>query len=129
MVFACADPDAFAPYAVEPSSLGPVSGSMRRSGRLPLAASVSSPPRFEDPGISGINPHALGLGMMTDIKRISEEPTEEDRAWFPSFAGRGDWRSVLKEAWANYRDESFIEQFLSPKLMRDLKLFALFDDA
>jgi stage V sporulation protein R len=91
--------------------------------------SVVFQPEFEDPRYSGINPYALGFGMMTDIKRISEEPTEEDRAWFPSFAGKGDWRSVLKDAWANYRDESFIEQFLSPKLMRDFKLFALVDDA
>jgi stage V sporulation protein R len=35
----------------------------------------------------------------------------------------------LKDAWANYRDESFIEQFLSPKLMRDFRLFSLFDKA
>jgi spore cortex formation protein SpoVR/YcgB (stage V sporulation) len=35
----------------------------------------------------------------------------------------------LKDAWANYRDESFIEQFLSPKMMRDLRLFALSDSA
>jgi spore cortex formation protein SpoVR/YcgB (stage V sporulation) len=37
--------------------------------------------------------------------------------------------AVLREAWANYRDESFIEQFLSPKLMRDFRLFALHDRA
>jgi len=37
--------------------------------------------------------------------------------------------AVLKDAWANYRDESFIEQFLSPKLMRDFRLFALADKA
>ena len=36
---------------------------------------------------------------------------------------------ALKDAWANYRDESFIEQFLSPKLMRDFRLFSLFDKA
>ena len=36
---------------------------------------------------------------------------------------------TLKDAWANYRDESFIEQFLSPKLMRDFRLFALYDKA
>jgi stage V sporulation protein R len=86
-------------------------------------------PEFDDPRYSGINPYALGFAMMSDIKRISEAPTEEDRAWFPSYAGNGDWRAVLKDAWANYRDESFIEQFLSPKLMRDFKLFALADDA
>ena len=36
---------------------------------------------------------------------------------------------MLKDAWANYRDESFVEQFLSPKLMRDMRLFALHDNA
>jgi len=85
-------------------------------------------PEFDDPRFSGINPYALGFAMMSDIKRISEEPTDEDRAWFP-FAGKGDWREVLKDAWANYRDESFIEQFLSPKVIRDFKLFALADEA
>jgi stage V sporulation protein R len=86
-------------------------------------------PRFDDQRYYGINPYALGFGMMCDIKRISEAPTEEDRAWFPSFAGTGDWRGVLKDAWANYRDDSFIEQFLSPKVMRDFRLFALSDEA
>jgi len=86
-------------------------------------------PEYDDPRYYGINPYALGFAMMTDIKRICEEPTEEDREWFPSFAGKGDWRAVLKDAWANYRDESFIEQFLSPKVMRDFRLFALRDRA
>jgi spore cortex formation protein SpoVR/YcgB (stage V sporulation) len=86
-------------------------------------------PEFDDPRFSGVNPYALGFAMMSDIKRISEEPTDEDRVWFPAFAGNGDWRDVLKDAWANYRDESFIEQFLSPKVIRDFKLFALADDA
>ena len=36
---------------------------------------------------------------------------------------------MLKDAWANYRDESFIEQFLSPKLIRDFRLFSLSDEA
>jgi stage V sporulation protein R len=86
-------------------------------------------PGFDDPRYSGINPYALGFAMMTDIKRMSEAPTQEDRAWFPSLAGKGDWRDVLKDAWANYRDESFIMQFLSPKVMRDLRLFAVGDAA
>ncbi|MFW6027782.1 MAG: SpoVR family protein, partial [bacterium] len=29
---------------------------------------------------------------------------------------------------ANFRDESFIQQYLSPKVMRDFRLFALSDD-
>jgi spore cortex formation protein SpoVR/YcgB (stage V sporulation) len=91
--------------------------------------SVVFQPSFDDPRYSGINPYALGFAMMCDIKRICEEPTEEDRAWFPAFAGEADYMSVLKDAWANYRDESFVEQFLSPKVMRDLRLFALHDRA
>jgi stage V sporulation protein R len=36
---------------------------------------------------------------------------------------------VLKDAWANYRDESFIQQFLSPNVMRQFAMFALNDNA
>jgi len=35
---------------------------------------------------------------------------------------------VLRDVWANYRDESFISQFLSPRLMRHLRMFHLHDD-
>jgi stage V sporulation protein R len=90
-------------------------------------SSVVMQPGFDDGRYYGINPYALGFAMMSDIKRISEQPSEEDREWFPDFAGKGDWRDVLKNAWANYRDESFIQQFLSPKVMRDLRLFGVRD--
>jgi len=36
--------------------------------------------------------------------------------------------AVLRDVWANYRDESFISQFLSPRLMRSLRMFHLHDD-
>jgi stage V sporulation protein R len=64
--------------------------------------------------------------MMTDIRRICENPTPEDREWFPDIAG-GDWLKVLDFAMRNYKDESFIGQFLSPRLMREFHLFALAD--
>ena len=86
-------------------------------------------PEFDDPRFSGLNPYALGFAMMMDIKRICENPTDEDREWFPNFAGDPDWRSVLKDAWANYRDESFILQYLSPNIIRQFKLFVIADDA
>ncbi len=85
-------------------------------------------PDFDHRGYSGINPYALGFGMMQDIQRVCLDPTEEDRAWLPEIAGRGDWVEVLKDGWANYRDESFIRQFLSPALMRKMKFFDLHDD-
>ena len=76
---------------------------------------------------SGINPYALGFAMFTDIKRICEAPTSEDRQWFPDIAGK-PWLPVLDHAMRNFKDESFIGQFLSPKLMRDFRLFAITDD-
>jgi stage V sporulation protein R len=65
--------------------------------------------------------------MYTDIKRICEAPTDEDRAWFPDIAG-SDWLPTLDHAMRNFKDESFIGQYLSPKLMRDFRLFAIVDD-
>jgi spore cortex formation protein SpoVR/YcgB (stage V sporulation) len=90
--------------------------------------SVIMQPEFDDQRYSGMNPYALGFAMMSDIERIATRPTEEDREWFPDFAGCGDAMPVLRHAWSEFRDESFILQFLSPKLMRDLKLFHVLDD-
>lgn len=81
---------------------------------------------FDQPGYGGINPYALGFAMFSDIRRICEAPNEEDRAWFPDIAGR-DWRTVLDAAMRNYKDESFIVQFLSPRLIREFHLFAIAD--
>jgi stage V sporulation protein R len=85
-------------------------------------------PEFDDPRFSGFNPYALGFAMMCDIERIVTNPEQEDREWFPDIAGTGDVMGVLRDVWANYRDESFIAQFLSPRLMRQLRLFHLHDD-
>jgi stage V sporulation protein R len=76
---------------------------------------------------SGINPYALGFSMYSDIKRICEQPTEEDRQWFPEIAG-ADWLETFDQAMRNFKDESFIGQFLSPKLMREMRMFAITDD-
>ena len=82
---------------------------------------------FDHPYYSGINPYALGFAMMSDIKRICQQPTAEDRYWFPDMAGQ-DWLRVLDFAMRNFKDESFIAHYLSPKVMRDFKLFAVLDD-
>lgn len=84
-------------------------------------------PPYNSEYYSGINPYTLGFHMMTDIKRICENPSDEDKEWFPDIAG-SDWAKTLDFAMRNFKDESFILQFLSPKLMRDLKLFAFMDD-
>ncbi|MBA2657511.1 MAG: SpoVR family protein [Tatlockia sp.] len=84
-------------------------------------------PAFNSPHFSGINPYTLGYNMMQDIKRICEKPTAEDKQWFPYLANR-DWLSSLDTAMRNFKDESFIAQYLSPHLIRDLKLFHIIDD-
>ena len=84
-------------------------------------------PRVGERGYSGLNPYALGFAMYSDIERICRHPTEEDRHWFPDLAG-SPWLPALDHAMRNFKDESFIGQFLSPKLMRELRLFAIVDD-
>lgn len=88
---------------------------------------VIAQPPFNSKHYGGINPYALGFAMMQDIRRIGENPTAEDREWFPDIAGR-DWRENLDFAMRNFKDESFIAQYLSPKLIREIKLFAVLDD-
>lgn len=84
-------------------------------------------PSYNSPYYSGINPYALGFAMFRDLRRICEQPTEEDRRWFPDYAG-SDWLTTLHFAMENFKDESFISQFLSPTVMRDFHLFAVDDD-
>jgi stage V sporulation protein R len=92
-------------------------------------SSVVFQPDYDDPRFSGFNPYALGFAMMSDIQRICVEPSDEDRDWFPDIAGCGDPFGVLRHAWANYRDESFVLQYLSPTVMRKFRLFHVSDDS
>ncbi|HEX7876126.1 MAG TPA: SpoVR family protein [Sphingobium sp.] len=89
---------------------------------------VLNQPMFDSGHFGGFNPYALGFGIMQDVTRICENPTEEDRHWFGAIAGSGDGMAVLRDAWANYRDESFILQFLSPRMIREWRLFKILDD-
>lgn len=75
-----------------------------------------------------INPYALGFAMFNDIKRMCLDPTPEDRKWFPELCGKPDWLAECKHAAFNFKDESFILQYLSPKVMRDFQMFHILDD-
>ncbi len=105
-------------------------------------SSVVFQPGFDDPRFSGINPYALGFAMMQDIYNICTGHAKvqfrhdgerlarlaEDKEWFPDMAGNGDPWGTLRYAWANYRDESFILQYLSPRVIREFRMFVLDDD-
>jgi stage V sporulation protein R len=87
-------------------------------------------PDFDSKYFSGINPYALGFAMYQDIERIAMNPTDEDREWFKGqdWVGSGDYIGTIKWAVENFKDESFVQQFLSPKIIREFKLFAIHDD-
>lgn len=84
-------------------------------------------PAYNSPYFNGINPYTLGYHMMQDIRRICEHPTEEDERFFPELVNT-DWLTSLDYAMRNFKDESFIAQYLSPHIIRELKLFHIIDD-
>jgi spore cortex formation protein SpoVR/YcgB (stage V sporulation) len=88
---------------------------------------VTFQPDYDSKYYSGINVYALGFNIYRDIRRICENPTKEDKIWFPDIAG-SPWLDTLHTAMEDFKDESFILQFLSPKVIRDMKLFGLLDD-
>ena len=87
---------------------------------------VVAQPSFDSRAYSGLNPYALGFAMFADLRRICETPDAEDREWFPELAG-SDWHRTLDFAMRNFRDESFVAQYLSPRLIREFHLFAVAD--
>jgi stage V sporulation protein R len=95
---------------------------------LHLHSQVVAQPDYDDPRCSGINPYALGFAMNRDIERICTDPTDEDREWFPDIAGNDEPTETLRRAWSDFRDESFIRQYLSPRVIRQFHLFRLDDD-
>jgi len=94
---------------------------------LHIHTNVIYQPPFDSPYYTGINPYTLGYNIYRDIRRICEQPTKEDKEWFPDLPGK-QWLEVLDFAMRNFKDESFIAQYLSPHLIRELKLFTVADD-
>lgn len=85
-------------------------------------------PSFDSKFYSGINPYALGFAIFNDVKRMCLEPNREDETYFPEIVGK-NWIDVTKDIMYNYRDDNFIMQFLSPKVMRDFGFFSIERDS
>ena len=92
-----------------------------------LHTNVLYQPEFDSKHYNGLNPYYLGFEIFSDIKRMCEYPDDEDREYFPDIVGTS-WIDTLLDAVDNYRDESFIRQFLGPKVIRKMKLFNIADD-
>ncbi len=87
-------------------------------------------PDVDDRRYQGINPYALGFAMMKDIERVATNPTKDDRDWFgrQDWVGSGDAVAAWQFAVANFKDESFIKQYLSPRVIEEFKMFSIMDD-
>lgn len=85
-------------------------------------------PGYDSKYYSGLNPYTLGFNIFTDLKRMSLDPTEEDKEWFPEIAGRGNWAETFRYIVENFKDETFVLQYLSPKVIRDMRLFEVTDE-
>lgn len=70
---------------------------------------------------SQLNPYAIGFAIFQDIKRACENPDEEDLALWPQICYTDSW-TTIKDIVANYRDSSFIRQWLGPKVVREFQL-------
>lgn len=93
-----------------------------------LHGAVLNQPGFDSKYYSGMNPYYLGFEIFAEIRRMCEHPTEEDAKYFPHLVNT-PWVDACLDAVANYRDESFIRQFLTPNLCRKMGLFLLTDDS
>lgn len=84
-------------------------------------------PEYDSKYYSGINPYYFGFEMFSEIRRICTNPTDEDKEWFPNLIGK-NWLDECLYAVSNFRDESFIRQYLSPNLIRKMRLFLIQND-
>lgn len=117
--------------------IGLIDASMHGEFRMSHAGVTYQPPGsriVKDPNTgeekevfigSEINIYALGFAIYEDVKRICNEPTDEDREWFPHFAGKGNWEDMALHMMESCDDETLVEQYMSPTVMRKFKYFML----
>ncbi|MFD2613618.1 SpoVR family protein [Paenibacillus gansuensis] len=80
-----------------------------------LNSSVVQPSRHT------LNPYYLGLKIFEDIERRWDSPTEEERERFKRQPGRG--REKIFEVRENDSDLSFIRNYMTKDLVKDLDLY------
>lgn len=64
------------------------------------------------------NPYWLGYNTFRLLRRACESPTKEDEQYFPEICNT-DWKKTLRHIMENYRDSSWIYQYMHPELVRD----------
>ena len=103
----------------------------RLDARIPaLAFERHVPAGFRRPALQ--RHQSLRARLRDDVATSAASARSRPRRtgrWFPDIAGNGDGYGVLRHAWANYRDESFVLQYLSPAMIRKFRLFHVSDDS
>ncbi|STP77513.1 SpoVR family protein [Escherichia coli] len=84
-------------------------------------------PPYNSPWYSGINPYALGFAMFQDINGFVSRQRKKTNTGSRISPVPTGWET-LHFAMRDFKDESFISQFLSPKVMRDFRFFTVLDD-
>lgn len=74
-----------------------------------------------------MNPYAIGFELFTDLRRACEDPTEDDYKYLPMVAGK-PWLETLKWTMENFKDETFVTEFLGPNVVDHFELFCYEDD-
>jgi spore cortex formation protein SpoVR/YcgB (stage V sporulation) len=83
-------------------------------------------PPVTKPYYSGINPYALGFD---DERHPPHLRSADGRGLQVVSRNRGHaWLPAMHYAMRNFKDESFIAQYLSPNLIREMRLFSVLDD-
>lgn len=77
--------------------------------------------------LTEINPYAMGFNILMDVKRICTNPTKEETKLYPEIANT-DPIETIKYIISSYKDSSFILNFLSAKVAKDLRLVGLKDN-
>lgn len=71
---------------------------------------------------AGINPYLTGTNIYAEIKRICENPTEEEKERWP-WAGNISWDEKRSELVKSYDDVALLSEFLSPTVCEKSRLF------
>lgn len=74
-----------------------------------------------NPYYSSINPYKLGFHIYKEIQRVCKEQDPESLIYVPVLKGM-NWVDGVQYAMEHFRDDSFISQFVTPNLIRKLKI-------
>jgi len=72
---------------------------------------------------TGINPYLAGSVIFTEVKRLCENPTGDERERWPHWAGVVGFDEKRNELIQAYDDAALLAEFLSPSVCEQAKLF------